>query len=1475
MLKQYQIYKLQQQQQVQQNQEAEDTIVPLAELHNILFKSHGLPFLPEPTAYEHFMLLSISQNGVKASRDTFIKVLGMGVWPGWNVLNQFVVHAEREGDVDFLKVVGNGIHRCIGLNTFNSFATTRESSLADSASTSNGKTLEQKSEPPGAVAVMGAIMKLHIDGLPEDDIERIMEMFESRKFTTSKITFKRSASSTAAINSNQSHTITDPRTYLTTLIQNLDTLAPKERLDFLNNLFNAFLIIPNKVRQAVDLTLFSWTRTSNKSEPILTYRLAKLIKKLKHLKPAPSKDTISGQFNSLDPQTALPITLAILDQHASSLPDETFIDSFQMISYQYQSTTSTSTPTLPISQSSSTSTSSASPQLARLKSHALRSLQILAMHPFQPQELFLNASPPPPTPRKIPMETIDSAFEPLVIFNEAERPKSNSVVIPKACLEVLCKLLKDTQGSLGPSRGVVLEMCKMGAAVGLLEHIQELGKVVGSLGTMMGDKCKECIGVTGEFDVVLEVSRWFLRKGNVKESLRYLKEAKDQLESLDPKSSKLKSVDGGSGRGGGGAALWDPRQLDLKYSRLAELEVGIYLKQNDIEHAKEVYTQLLVSGRGDTPQMSKDLESRGVDVNLLKAEALTQAEIRLADAECLVEDGQDGKDQNESDVAHPHIAQLVNQQITSDIDMETLTRLLQTRGFKPDIITYTKLIGIALGNAPPPASNKLNNLSTNAHSTTSSSSSSNALAGLEAAQELYNRLLEAGLQPTRNILHQFLSYFVLHNDPNGMQETFAEFRNHKYRFNIITATILMTPYAKSGDWEGAWEILREGSKDAHGDRGIVRPDDGFFNAMLKIAADQGDGGVALRLFRMMRNISEYLDSFGFGEGVAERYVSQWSRHGPGLPKPTHLSYVNLMRALVSFDCRYSQPDRQWTMEALAYLSELEESGVRAKTRDSEVYPYLLLMKAFARLGDVGNVDGLLRRCVEGLAAKGVWGSGGVPIKLHEGYMECLLECGESERARMHLEKLEAELNGRGGRGGVASTTGGGRGGEVIEGLALSSRLTTRTLAPFIRYAEGPGEESRYIARLFSLGLRITEDVHAAVLQGRLERGEYDRAEEWWNKQMSTLGDGKVTVSAASALGVLRACQASGDVREAKKWFDRFFGERNGFMKPTAETWTIWMQILGSSGELKGMEKVLSEMKGGGEGGDGGRVANHVTYLVAMTNYAEVGDCMKVESLIQKMITNGIPVGSRHQTARLMAYSRAKRWADVDRIFGELENGFWVGQAEQPIVAIGEPPKGVINEAAATLYLDSFGFRHDLQGLKTTWNLVLTLSKQPLQQPASRNGISGSGRHYGGFYSNIHSSSSSSASEFKSIYKHRHNLTNNQLNSYLEALIRCQAHEEAVECLAIHLRKYLNNPTPENQWMYPTAKTLRTVFSGLYARKEFELCKILVRQLKEVVPDVVNEVVKDLKREGKSMSAHARGLLKLMIEVYVSSRRSTR
>ena len=219
----------------------------------------------------------------------------------------------------------------------------------------------------------------------------------------------------------------------------------------------------------------------------------------------------------------------------------------------------------------------------------------------------------------------------------------------------------------------------------------------------------------------------------------------------------------------------------------------------------------------------------------------------------------------------------------------------------------------------------------------------------------------------------------------------------------------------------------------------------------------------------------------------------------------------------------------------------------------------------------------------------------------------------------------------------------------------------------------------------------------------------------------------------------------------------------------------------------------------------------VTFLVVMTAYARRGYVASTLMWKQRMIQLGIPIGQRHQVATLMAYAYAKQWNDTDRVWQEMIKGEWEGRVPinpNPSTTgslvkdvFGEPPLGMISQPAASLYLDSFGWRGDLSGLHKTWEFLIQRSHEPYREPES---------HSQADSVNKQDDEMLGADPVVKIFK-MHTMTENMCNSYIEALIRFGQEDQALE--------FLYNEVGNGVFssVYPTPKMLKTVVGGLVRR----------------------------------------------------------
>ncbi|KAJ1549075.1 hypothetical protein HK405_010206, partial [Cladochytrium tenue] len=226
--------------------------------------------------------------------------------------------------------------------------------------------------------------------------------------------------------------------------------------------------------------------------------------------------------------------------------------------------------------------------------------------------------------------------------------------------------------------------------------------------------------------------------------------------------------------------------------------------------------------------------------------------------------------------------------------------------------------------------------------------------------------------------------------------------------------------------------------------------------------------------------------------------------------------------------------------------------------------------------------------------------------------------------------------------------------------------------------------------------------------------------------------------------------------------------------------------------------------------------NAVTYLVLLDHYADAlvdgsGEASRVDAdkglnaVLEVMDRDRVPTTERHWTVLMRAAWRRGDFSRVDQIWDLLKRGpppatadadadGAAADSDAPLPYATEQPslrRWRVPEAAASVYLDTLGFRRDLDRLEAEF---AWLARMPPRRDAG---------------SATASSTAPVAAAAPSV------LTENACNSYVQALIACGRPAAAVAFVTDQMGRR-GSPTER---CIPSAKTLRTVVLGLLHRPD--------------------------------------------------------
>ncbi|KAI8615974.1 hypothetical protein BC830DRAFT_1080918 [Chytriomyces sp. MP71] len=625
----------------------------------------------------------------------------------------------------------------------------------------------------------------------------------------------------------------------------------------------------------------------------------------------------------------------------------------------------------------------------------------------------------------------------------------------------------------------------------------------------------------------------------------------------------------------------------------------------------------------------------------------------------------------------------------------------------------------------------------------------------EACSDLEPSLL---LENVDKMLLPLLRWYALRKDKEGCAWVINEMEQRGIWGTMKAFTVQACAYASTRDWELVKDLYDERV------RAGLKPDIVFFAALVKIAADQSL------------------------PWVVEEWLGRMQERGV---KPDSVTRKSAIIALAQ-NHRGQYPDLEFLRRAEEHLVALETEAGETEYEDVTAH-YGILMRSYARLRNSAKVTDIMARYSIFLSRTNRHDNGAIlDPELLDTYVYCLLDCNEWSLARDCLLELHSR------RKQPASD----RTKSCLCLLLESAPLEQLPLVDEVLQAS----DLRLVSK-FGLAPLSDTSVNASLLIGRLARTparDPDGSLERYARELWAALPREMSLNHAALTRAIKVCKTA---KRARWWMDEFEAV-DAEVRVNGVIQNAYLSICARDPEMRlaQLRALVTELSA--------RLVPHTgvmkskkmevgtLYVVLTSRAAREGNVVAVEEILSEFestrVMDDLDVRLLCSAPLLSVYTRATKYEKVDALW----NDFCGDSITVPLLG---------HEAFVCLYLDSFGFRNDVEGLCSLWRTLI----QKADEGAVVAGVE----------------------QFWKAPSGRFFITENHCNSYLEALLRVGACDEAVrtaKCMGAAASLHGSSAYAEASQrivgkthlarISPTRKMLVTILGGLETQKRWDLLR---------------------------------------------------
>lgn len=364
------------------------------------------------------------------------------------------------------------------------------------------------------------------------------------------------------------------------------------------------------------------------------------------------------------------------------------------------------------------------------------------------------------------------------------------------------------------------------------------------------------------------------------------------------------------------------------------------------------------------------------------------------------------------------------------------------------------------------------------------------------------------------------------------------------------------------------------------------------NQQIDLAARNGDLERAEQLLFELERSDDQPDAVSYNlviracanrrdAGAAERWLRRMESKGQ---QPSVCSYNTLLDA-------YAKSDKPVACEQ--WLKRMLDRGIAAN-----VISYATVIYAHARHGDVAAAEALLRKMLcAGLEPDAVC-------------YNSLIHAASVKGAAQDAERWLQEMQARGLEGNVSSYT------AVIDACAKT----------------GDTERAEvWFSRLLEKGVEPNVVTFSAMIDACAKVGNLDRAEHWHDLMVER----GIAPNAHTYSAIIHACAKRGGPgggEAAEQWLNR--SERAGVVNDVV-VYSSVIDACSKAGDAERGMEVFRRMR------EKGLKPHIVAYGALARPYGYRGDWIKVESIAQSMVADGVRTNDYFVYAQLLAYAVAR------------------------------------------------------------------------------------------------------------------------------------------------------------------------------------------------------------------------------------------
>lgn len=428
--------------------------------------------------------------------------------------------------------------------------------------------------------------------------------------------------------------------------------------------------------------------------------------------------------------------------------------------------------------------------------------------------------------------------------------------------------------------------------------------------------------------------------------------------------------------------------------------------------------------------------------------------------------------------------------------------------------------------------------------------------------------------------------------PASSSNTSPRTDEQHYAPDVFSYSAIMDAYAQQGATAKAEEWFARMI-------GVgIRPDAVSFNTVIKAHARNGDVVGAEQWLERARKHKVQLDSFGYNAVIAAAARAGDSATAEQWLRQMHKDGAN--PDVVSFNSVINARAKLGdATRAVKLIDMMCESGV-----EPDVVTLGVVVHACAKAGDAHLAEAVFHRIV----ARGQVKPDAIS---YNALIDAFVKAGETQRAERYLAVM------------------------LDEGVPPSVVSYTTVLHAHARAGDVEAAE-RGIERMLEDGIEANVVSYSALIHACVKAGDIDRAEAWFEKMKSA----GVQANVVSYSVILNVCAKAGDVNRAERWLQTMCAEG---VEPNVVCYNSVIDACAKAGR-------------------GDRAEFWLKRLCEASKSQPKSTCQPHAALHSRSPAsrnaNAVRLAPTRQsyTTAAQAYATHGAWADVERIFNEMQAG---------------------------------------------------------------------------------------------------------------------------------------------------------------------------------------------------------------------------